>query len=325
MTQKVLFVDDDPNALATFQRNLRKQFDIETALGGEQGLAAINNQGPFAVIVSDLRMPTMDGIQFLTVAKMRAPDSVCIMLTGYVDLQTALEAVNEGIVFRFLVKPCPHDVIVKAVEAGIEQHQLVTRKRDLEETILSSAVEALTEMLNLVNPSAFSHATRVKHYASDIAEQLQLSNRGQLETAAMLSQLGCVTLPSTLLDKIAAGERLADDEQEAYSSHPSVGSKLVAHLPQLEPIARMIEDQQRSLNSYAVLPSSAQERDVALGAQILKVAIDLDQMITGGMSPKTILVKLSTRTDEYNQEIVAALARGKGLLAAFKPHGVPSA
>jgi response regulator RpfG family c-di-GMP phosphodiesterase len=325
MTQKVLFVDDDPNALATFQRNLRKQFDIETALGGEQGLQAINNQGPFAVIVSDLRMPAMDGIQFLTVAKMRAPDSVCIMLTGYVDLQTALEAVNEGIVFRFLVKPCPHDVIVKAVEAGVEQYQLVTGKRALQENTLGSVVEALTATLNLVNPGAFNHATRVRRYVGDIAEQLQLSNQWQLEVAAMLSQLGCVTLSPNLLDKIAAGERLTDNEQEAYSSHPSVGSKLVAHIPQLEPIARMIEGQQRPLNSYAVLPASVQERDIALGAQILRVAIDLDRMVTSGMSPKTVLVKLSTRTDEYNQEVVAALARGKGLLAAFKPHGVSGA
>ena len=94
MSEKILCVDDDPRILQAFQRQLRKQFHIETAPGGAEGLEAIASSGPFAVIVSDMRMPGMDGIQFLSAVKERAPESVRIMLTGNADQQTAVDAVK---------------------------------------------------------------------------------------------------------------------------------------------------------------------------------------------------------------------------------------
>ena len=105
MSNKILIVDDDPNLLAAVQRQLRKLYAIETAIGPEEGLKAISEQGPFAVIVSDYRMPVMDGIQFLSRVRQLAPDSVRMMLTGNADLQTAVDAVNEGSIFRLLTKP----------------------------------------------------------------------------------------------------------------------------------------------------------------------------------------------------------------------------
>ena len=90
MDEKILFVDDEPNILSAYQRQSRRQFTIETALGGELGLAAISTHGPYAVIVADMRMPSMDGIQFLSKVKTIAPDSVRMMLTGNADQQTAI-------------------------------------------------------------------------------------------------------------------------------------------------------------------------------------------------------------------------------------------
>src|SRR3972149_6213567 len=106
MPHKILCVDDDPNILDAFQRQLRKRFALDTAHNGIEGLQAIQDRGPYSVIVSDLRMPGMDGIQFLPVAPQNAPDSVRIMLTGNADLDAAMVAVNEGNIFRFLTKPC---------------------------------------------------------------------------------------------------------------------------------------------------------------------------------------------------------------------------
>ena len=73
MTKKILCVDDDPNILQGYKRALRKDFDISIAEGGEPGLALIAQEGPFAVIVSDMRMPGMDGVQFLSRVKETAP------------------------------------------------------------------------------------------------------------------------------------------------------------------------------------------------------------------------------------------------------------
>lgn len=317
MVDKILFVDDEADVLAAYRRNLRKQFHIETATSGEQGLEAIDSQGPFAVIVSDLRMPNMDGIQFLAQAREHARDSVLMMLTGYADVQTAFEAVNEGTVFRFLIKPVQLETLIKALKAGIAQYQLFIAERELLEQTVRGSIEMLTEILGMVNPAAFSRATRIKHYVKDIAVQLQLPNLWQLEVAAMLSQIGCVTLPADLLDKLESGKSLTGDEQELFSSHPLVGSKLVANIPRLEPIACMIERQQEPFKAHPLPPESFPQYTVALGAQILKVALDLDQLVANGLSPRNAWMELHRRPEEYNPKVVVALSQAQGFTKSF--------
>src|SRR5438876_3981097 len=102
MSKKILCVDDEPNILQAYQRSLRKQFAIDTALGGAQALELIASQGPYAVIVADMQMPGMNGIEFLIQAAQKTPDTVRIMLTGNADQKTAVEAGNKGHVFQFL-------------------------------------------------------------------------------------------------------------------------------------------------------------------------------------------------------------------------------
>jgi signal transduction histidine kinase len=123
LPERILLVDDDPNLLASSQRLFDGRFDITTALGPERGLATIADQGPFAVVVSDMRMPAMDGIHFLAEVRRRAPATVRMMLTGYPDLPTAIHAVNRGAIFQFLTKPCPPETFEEALESGIAQYQ----------------------------------------------------------------------------------------------------------------------------------------------------------------------------------------------------------
>ncbi len=122
MEHKILFVDDDPNILDGYKRQLRKQYIVETAEGGEKGIDAVKNNGPFSVIVSDLKMPGMDGNQFLALVKEMSPVTTRIMLTGYADLRSAIEAINNGNIFRLLTKPCEKADLIQALENGIEQY-----------------------------------------------------------------------------------------------------------------------------------------------------------------------------------------------------------
>ena len=92
---KILLVDDEENILAGLKRQLRGTFNIETAVGGHNGLQVLQEKGPFAVIVSDMRMPEMNGIQFLVKSAKLYPDTVLMMLTGNADLETAMHAVNK--------------------------------------------------------------------------------------------------------------------------------------------------------------------------------------------------------------------------------------
>jgi len=131
MTEKILFVDDEPPVLDGYKRMLYKDFKVETAVGGEQGLAAIQEHGPFAVVISDMRMPGMNGAEFLAQVRQKVPDTVRMLLTGYADLNAAIDAVNRGNIFRFLTKPCEKDVLAGAIHLGVEQYRSVTAEKEL--------------------------------------------------------------------------------------------------------------------------------------------------------------------------------------------------
>jgi len=208
MIGKILCVDDDLNVVQGFKRLLHNEFSIEVSKDPQIGLEIIRDQGPFAVVVSDLRMPEMDGIRFLSAVRERAPEIVRILLTGQADLHAAIAAVNEGNIFRFLTKPCALDTLRKALCAAIEQYQLITAERVLLKRTLVGSIQVLTETLGLVNPVAFSRASRrasrIKPYVRPLAAQLKVNDAWQSEPAAMLSQIGFVTLPPNILNKVYA-------------------------------------------------------------------------------------------------------------------------
>lgn len=130
MDERILCVDDDANLLESVQRQLRKRFQVETALSGEEGLNAIKQGREYAVVVSDMRMPRMDGVQFLTKVRELAPNTVRIMLTGHADVPTIRSALDDGKVFRLLTKPCPRETLTTALEAAIDEHRAAVAGRE---------------------------------------------------------------------------------------------------------------------------------------------------------------------------------------------------
>ncbi|HFB52386.1 MAG TPA: response regulator [Anaerolineae bacterium] len=306
--EKVLFVDDDSNLLAALNRRLRKTFDLELAVGPSQGLMLLEQSGPFAVVVADMRMPEMDGVEFLRRVKEIAPDTVRIMLTGNADMQTAIDAVNRGNIFRFLTKPCPYDTMTMAVQAGIEQYRLVTAERELLEKTLMGSIKVLADMLSLASPLAFSRATRIRSYVRHIRHELKLTNGWQYEIAGLLSEIGCITLPTDLLERVYAQAPLPTAEKEMFESHPQIGSKLLGNIPRLQTVARMIAAQRKP---FKVFPPEEQMTDeartIALGAQILKIVLDFDQLVASGVPHREALAVLRARRDDYNNKIVTAL------------------
>jgi FixJ family two-component response regulator len=131
LEEKILFVDDEPAVLDGYQRLLRNQFHISAALAGEQALTLIQSAGPFAVVISDMRMPGMNGAQFLARVRERAPDTVRMLLTGHADLDVAIEAVNEGKIFQFLTKPCEREILVKAIRSGLEKYRVAAAEKEI--------------------------------------------------------------------------------------------------------------------------------------------------------------------------------------------------
>lgn len=308
MNTKILCVDDEPNVLEAFSRSLRKDFQVFVSPGGDQGIAMIENEGPFAVVISDMRMPGMDGIQFLTRVKEIAPETVRVMLTGNADQQTAINAVNEGNIFRFLTKPCPPEDLVNTLKAGIEQYRLVTAEKKLLEETLNKSIEVLVDILAIVNPTAFSRSTRVKKMAREIADSLGVDNAWEIEIAAMLSQIGCVTVPEEILQKIADGTSLSNKETGLYHQHPRIGHDLIARIPRMETVAAIVADQNHRIADESIKMSPPSEIDKAtLGARILKVVLDFDKLIMGGSSPQIACERMSERMGLYDPRVFAGL------------------
>ena len=145
MAEKILFVDDEPPVLEGYQRMLRNDFELETAASGAEALTKLDGQGPFAVVVADMRMPHMTGAQLLSKVSTKFPGVVRIMLTGDSDVQTAVKAVNEGNIFRFLTKPCDKEVLIAAVNAALVQYRLATFKDKFYKEAVSSGPPQLAK------------------------------------------------------------------------------------------------------------------------------------------------------------------------------------
>ena len=303
---KILLVDDDPNLLAGMNRQLRGKFAVATALSGPEGLLAMRDQGAFAVVVSDMRMPEMNGIQFLSEAAKLAPDTVRMMLTGNTDLETAMHALNEGNIFRFLVKPCNRATIEWALSDGIKQFRLVRAERELLEKTLKGSVKVLTSVLELVNPLAFSQTSRVRHYVRQVVQQLKLEELWQYELAAMLSQLGCVTVPADTLARLFAGAELPEEEAAMYRQHPEIGGQLLENIPRLEIVAKMVAGQSLGLREHGVEGRELPTDIGVLGALILHAAADFDGWITRGATHNQAVGHLNKNTEIHHPTIVAA-------------------
>ncbi|MEQ1604116.1 MAG: HD domain-containing phosphohydrolase [Pyrinomonadaceae bacterium] len=304
---RILCVDDEVNVLDAFKRTLRKEFEVFVADGGEQALAMIRTERPFAVILSDMRMPGMNGIQLLGQVKQIAPQTVRMMLTGNSDQQTAIDAVNEGSVFRFLTKPCPPERFTETLLAGLEQYRLITAEKQLLEQTLSRSLQVLLDILSIVNPTAFNRSGRVKKLAKDLAERLKVEKVWEIEFAAMLSQIGCVSVPEDILQKIASNIPLSNKETGLYNRHPQIGYDLVIRIPRMENVAAIILGQNRRFEEDNV--NASQVDAPAIGSRILKTVIDYDRFISNGINPHNALRELSERTGWYDPAVILALQR----------------
>lgn len=309
MTDKVLFVDDEENILHSIKRDLRKRFEIHTATSGAEALEIMKKEGQFAVVVSDMRMPVMDGIQLLSTVKDQYPETVRLMLTGNADQETAIEAVNKGQIFRFLNKPCPTSSLVMAIALAQRQYRLITAEKELLDKTLKGSITVLSEVLSLASPTAFSSGLRVKTVVGEIAQKMQLYNIWQYEIAALMSRIGCITLPPNTLTKLYSGQELDAEEEAMYRDHPLIGAKLLEKIPRLETVAAIIAHQLQSYASFVECPEIKEE--VALGAQILKVATDFDSLLHRGLKRSEALKRLQNEPAQYNPELLKILAEIK--------------
>jgi response regulator RpfG family c-di-GMP phosphodiesterase len=320
--KKILFVDDEPNVLDAFQRQLRKQFPVETAVGPNAGLAALANWQDFAVVVADMRMPEMNGVEFLVKVRDMAPDLVRLMLTGNADQQTAIDAINEGSIFRFLTKPCPTEKLVGAINAALRQYQLINSERELLEKTLHGAVAVLTEILAMAEPKAFGHAEMMRDNIRRLGRAMKIGDLWQVEVAAMLSQIGSITLPPEVLVKSRSGRELSQKEQEMFQRVPTVGGSLLNQIPRLEEVSRIIIYQHKRFDGSGFPHDNVSGAALPLGARMLRALADLAELERTGRNRDSALEHMRARSGWYDPHILEALS--SPTLGATLEHSGPA-
>lgn len=302
----ILLVDDEVAILDGLRRQLRRKFTVHTAGGGAEGLELLERE-PVTVVVSDMRMPHMDGATFLSKVRSRYPNVVRILLTGQADTQAAISAVNDGQIYRFLTKPCPPEVLLEEIGNAVELNRLVTAEKELLGTTLRRTVEALMTTLSLAQPTAFAHAERVNRTVTELAEALSIEEPWDVEVTGMLAYLGAVTLPPNVLEKLHAGRPLNEEEAEMAARVPKVSRDLVATIPRLEAVAEAIGLQRARYDGKGSSPDTPKGEELPLAARILRVAADFDTGMSQRPSVADTLNALRADAGAYDPRVLDAL------------------
>jgi response regulator RpfG family c-di-GMP phosphodiesterase len=304
MNTKILFVDDEPNVLSGVQRKMRRDFPLDIALGGEQGLAMIQEQGPYAVIVSDMQMPGMNGIEFLSKVEVKAPDTVRMMLTGNADQKTAVDAVNRGHIFRFMTKPCEPEMLGEMLKAGLKQYGLITAERELLEKTLHGSVRMLTDILSMLDPQSFARAQRLREYMSACTRAFNVPKPWELEIAATLSQIGFVTIPVDVLEKKRAHQSLSEQENQMLERVPEIGFNLLSNIPRLEAVANIVRYQAKNFDGSGFPADDVAGENIPIGSRILRVLSDLILIEGHDVAKAKALVNMQQCAGLYDPKVL---------------------
>lgn len=277
MACKVLFVDDEIALLETMTLGLRKfPFEVHTALGGREGLKAIKENGPFAIVVSDFSMPEMDGVAFLEQVRQLSKDTVRMMLSGQADMDAAILAVNRGNIFRFLEKPCTTNDLIQALEACQEHHRLITAERELLYGTLRGSIKIMGEIIQLLKPEIATRIHRIAPLVSKIARRLEVQPKWEIDIATELCLLGLIFLPDQIANRINRGKLLTTDEFFTFRTCQNVAYELLNNIPRFSGVSNIIRYQNKNYDGTGIPEDHIKGESIPMGSRILKVLLDYD-------------------------------------------------
>ncbi|GAA0503379.1 response regulator receiver modulated metal-depenent phosphohydrolase [Paractinoplanes deccanensis] len=311
MAERILMVDDEPRILDGLRRTLHGRYQIDPATSGAEGLTRIAEvPEPYSVVVSDMKMPGMDGAEFLARARVASPDSVQIILSGQAELTSTIAAVNDGNLFRFLTKPCDPADLTRALDAALEQHRLVMAERELLQRTLDGAVELLTDLMKATNPLAASRTERLRVLVDAIAPPEAWEPR----IAAMLGQVGLMAIPEPVLARVRSGEELDPENLELFRSHPRLAYDLIRRIPRLERVAGWVAEQPVV---FGPEPPEGMDEDQAPYATAVAFLVGVD----GGRPPVTAAADLTG----YPKQLVDRILKVYAAAQVRKPRRVTGA
>jgi response regulator RpfG family c-di-GMP phosphodiesterase len=342
--QTVLCVDDEPNVLSSLRRALRHcGCHVVTATSGTEGLDYMQRK-PADVVVSDMRMPGMDGVEFLEKIRDRWPETVRILLTGHAEMSSAVAAINRGRIFRYLNKPWDDAELMATVYQALELVCLQRDKARLEELTLAqnlelrslneeleqrvlertnelakankklkksflTSINVFSNLLELRGGRLLGHGRRVADLARTVARSMALSDQEiqDIFVAGLLHDIGHVVLPDALLAKPVA--RFDPDEMTHYRQHCVLGEQLLMALDDMQGVAALIHAHHERYDGHGYPDATAGEA-IPVGARILAVVDTYDELQNGhlgGAQPSALQARVllqQGRGTQFDPEVL---------------------
>lgn len=283
---RILVVDDDNVLLKIFKHSLDKnRFEFDAAVNGETALEKLVDGASYDVIVSDMLMPGIDGLELLKRCRASYPDTVRILLTGSNDTKLIAEAINQADAFRFIPKPIEPAKLNQTVQDAVKHHQLILAEKECLQNTLVQSVDALVKILEMTNGVAFALTEHVREYALQIGKMVGAPRLWGLEISALLSQLGCVTVPELTLEHFYWGESLSPKEETMVRGHGEVARRIISNIPRLEEVSEVVACAAKPVDLKGFEAGNV----IAIHATIIRFATEIDMLHRRGKSKDEIL------------------------------------
>lgn len=286
---RILLVDDEPNLLAGLRRQLGRRYNLTTRESGAEALATLKGGGRYAVIVSDMRMPGIDGATLLSEFARLSPATVRVMLTGNADQETAARAVNEGAVFRFLNKPVEPERLVAALDAGIERWRATEAEKELLEKTLAGTVKLLVDLLSASHPGSMARIETMRKVALPLADRLCSQLHWAINLACLMVDIGLLFVPT---------------ESNAVDALPSpeatiAAAELLRRIPRLDIVGGLL--------AAVADTEAAPEPRLVVAVAILRFAQAVARTPPGGAAPLGPAVNFALERMELPDNVYEAV------------------
>ena len=300
---KILIVDDEPDNLQLLYRTLRRDYEVTKAQGPLEALEILK-ETPFNCILSDHKMPDMDGVEFLKRTYDMYPDTIRLLVTAYSDVEILMNAINYAKIYRYIKKPYSPEELLHIVQLALEYYQLKEDNKklivDLKD-LFSGTINAIMDALDSKDSYTLGRSRRVAFYTSKIiaAMDLNKTEKATIELAALLHDIGMIGVQEDILHKV---EKLTDEEREEIRNHVFYSVKILEDIKQLDKVTDIIRYHHEFYNG-AGYPFGIKGEEIPLGARIIAIADAYDSLVSfrpyrEGLTPEEALKIIEEKRGE---------------------------
>lgn len=297
--EKFLLVDDDTEILETYHLHFKNTLNLLTAKSAWEALELVKKNN-FAVVISDYNLPDINGLELIKEIKAISPDTICTLLTAEAELSLALDAINSGSVYKFLIKPCSHKLMANIAIQALKQYRTEQSEKDFIVSTLSGTSKMLTNVLSILNPCIFSRTQKLQKLVKVVSESLKIKNSWEIEMAALFSQIGFASIPPAITNKLLNNEEIHPKEREILHKVPEIGEQLLNNIPRLENVAYIVKYNSKNFNGDGYPKDDVKGTDIPLESRVLRILDKFIRLEDKLLDPKKVFYRMKEEPNKFD-------------------------